>query len=182
MSNSQSTAPRFPCSYCGEPARKPHKGCTQSFCSRRCCTLSRRQYVPKAVRVAEKAAYDRQYREKNREMLKAKKRAYFQRTYDPVKAAVVRKKRMPLHVAYCRQPRYKAYKKAYDQKRRDSQYGPFAEAARLAINLNRAVKERMSPYEIRIANQTLNKRQARHRSSLQVESRDRHSRAQGQHA
>jgi hypothetical protein len=40
-------------------------------------------------------------------MLKAKKRAYFERTYDPRKAAVERKKRMHLHVAYCREPRYK---------------------------------------------------------------------------
>lgn len=169
------------CSYCNAPTHKPHKGCTQAFCSRRCCTLSRRQYVPKAVRVAEKRLYDMAYRKKNREMLKEKKAAYFRRTYDPVKAAVERKKRMPLHVAYCRQPRYRAYKQAYDQKRRDSRYGPFAEAARLAINLNREIKSRMTRHEIYAQNETLNKRQSRTRAA-QTQERGRHTRTQGQHA
>jgi hypothetical protein len=68
----------------------------------------------KAQKVAEKRIYDMAYRAKNRAMLKEKKRAYFLRTYDPKKAAVKRKKRMHLHVAYCRQPRYKAWKRQYD--------------------------------------------------------------------
>lgn len=131
----------------------------------------------KAQKVAEKRLYDMAYRAKNRAMLKAKKAAYFQRTYDPVKAAKVRKKRMHLHVEYCRQPRYKAWKRSYDQKRRDSEYGPFAEAARLAINLNREIKGRMSNYEIRLENQTLNKRQGRTRSAAETPSRNRHSSA-----
>ncbi len=42
-----------------------------------------------------------EYRRKNRAALKAKKAERHKRTYDPVKAAVVRKKRMPRHVEYC---------------------------------------------------------------------------------
>ena len=76
----------------------------------------------------EKAAYDREYRKKNLAWIKAKKADYFQRTYDPVKAAKERKKRMPEHVEYCRQPKYRAYKRKYDRKRRASKFGEFAEA------------------------------------------------------
>jgi hypothetical protein len=75
-----------------------------------------------------KAVYDREYRKKNRAILKLKKAAYFQRTYDPVKAAKERKKKMPKHVEYCRQPWYKAYKREYDKRHKLSRFGEFAEA------------------------------------------------------
>jgi hypothetical protein len=162
------------CSYCGDPIKRERGHVTRSsqlglrqFCGRRCFGLDRRKGKTKAQKVAEKRLYDMAYRGKNRAMLKAKKRAYFERTYDPSKAAVERKKRMHLHVAYCRQPRYKAWKREYDRKYRAREYGPFAEAYMLAVNLNREVKSRASNYEIRIQNQTLNKRQARSRSASQ---------------
>lgn len=136
-----------------------------------------RQSKSKAQRVEEKRLYDIAYRKKNAAMLKAKKAAYHKLSYDPVKAAKVRAKRMHLHVAYCRRPEYKVKKKAYDQKRRDSQYGPFADAARLAIDLNREIKGRMTSYEIRIQNQTLNKRQSRTRSAAEAPGRYAHPRA-----
>lgn len=37
----------------------------------------------------EKASYDRAYRAKNRERLRVKKSAYFQRTYDPIKGIYI---------------------------------------------------------------------------------------------
>lgn len=64
-------------------------------------------------KIALKAAYDRDYRKKNAVRIKADHAAYFQRTYDPVKAAIERKKKMPVHVEYCRQPIYRAYKQGY---------------------------------------------------------------------
>ena len=75
-----------------------------------------------------KAEYDRKYRARNKKRLKALQAAYFQRTYDPKKAAGERKKKMPLHVEYCRQPEYKAWKKDYDRKRRLAKLGDFKEA------------------------------------------------------
>lgn len=174
------------CAHC----RKPHRRCVGAinraakdglplFCNRKCAGLARRKpKKPKAQRVAEKRLYDMAYRKKNAASMRVKKAAYFQRTYDPRKAAVVRKARMHLHVQYCRQPRYKAWKREYDQKYRDSEYGAFAEVARLAINLNREIKMRASNYEIRRQNQTGNKRQDRNRAA-QTGERDRHSRAQG---
>jgi hypothetical protein len=91
----------------------------------------------------EKAAYDREYRKKNRAMLKAKKAAYFQRTYDPQKAAKERKKRMPLHVEYCRQPKYKSWKKEYDKKRRGSKFGDFKDAHDMLLALVNEIHKQM---------------------------------------
>jgi len=77
---------------------------------------------------ADKAAYDREYRAKNRDRLKVEKAAYFQRTYDPEKAAIERQKIMPRHIEYCRQPAYKKKKHLYDRRKDVEQYGEFAEA------------------------------------------------------
>jgi hypothetical protein len=177
------------CDYCCQRTEKPAGQVNRArkigaalYCDRRCASKAKRIPRTKAERIDAKRLYDMAYRAKNRAMLKAKKRAYFQRTYDPVKAARERKKRMHLHVEYCRQPRYKAWKRKYDLKYRASEYGPFAEAYVLAINLNREIKARMSNYEIRLQNETLNKRQARARSAAEAPGRDRHSRAQGEHA
>jgi hypothetical protein len=106
-----------------------------------------------------------EYRKLNRARLKRQKAEHFQRTYDPVAAAVARKVHMPKHVEYCRQPAYRVKKAAYDQRRRDSEYGEFAEVHRLAIELNREIKSRSSSYEIRRQNQTGNKAQERDRRS-----------------
>lgn len=164
------------CCHCNKPVARKSRG-KRLFCDRKCFGLDRRKHKTKAQKVAEKRLYDMAYREKNRSTLKAKKRDYFQRTYDPRKAAVERKKRMHLHVAYCRQPRYKAWKRRYDEKYRAREYGPFADAYLLAVNLNREIKSKATNYEIRLENQTLNKKQTRTRQGSEAYSRDRHSRS-----
>jgi hypothetical protein len=98
-----------------------------------------------------KAAYDRKYRKKNRARLRAQKAAYFQRTYDPVKAAKERKKKMPAHIEYCRQSWYKAWKKKYDGNRRASKYGEFAEAYALLLALEKEIRKQMPDREQRYA-------------------------------
>jgi len=90
-----------------------------------------------------KARYDKEYRKKNRRRIKARAAAYFQRTYDPVKAAKERKKRMPYHVEYCRQPWYRAYKREYDKKRRARKFGAFADAYKVLLQLMKEVKKQM---------------------------------------
>ena len=90
-----------------------------------------------------KAEYDRKYRKKNRARIKAEKAAYFQRTYDPVNAAKERKKKMPAHVEYCRQPEYKAWKKKYDKKRRSFKFGDFAEAHAVLLKLIKEIHKQM---------------------------------------
>lgn len=111
-----------------------------------------------------KRLYDIEYRKKNRELLKAKKAAWFQRDYDPVAAAVKRKKRMPLHVEYCRQPEYKKWKKKYDKEyRAKKMFGEFWQAFLIVMEINKEVLERASKYEMSYANGTLNKSQNRSR-------------------
>ncbi len=97
-------------------------------------------------------------------MLKAKKSAYFQRTYDPEKARVERQARMPRHVEYCRQPGYRKKKRKYDMKRRALVYGPFADCHQVLLGLERELEKRASKYERMAAKGVLNKCQTRKRA------------------
>lgn len=171
---------KFRCAHCRKQADKPSGQVNRAraeglklFCDRRCFGLSRRQHKTKAQRIEEKRLYDIEYREKNRETLNAKKREYFQRTYDPVAAAAHRKTRMPYHVEYCRRPEYRVKKQSYDQKRRDAEYGEFAEVARLAIDLNREIKERATNEQIKQQSGTANKSQTRRRAGNPEKERSR---------
>lgn len=96
-----------------------------------------------AISKRQKAIYDRKYRKKNAAHLKAIKAAYFRATYDPKEAAIKRKERMPYHVEYCRQKKYKVYKKVYDRKRRAEKYGPFAEAYEVLKLLQAEIRRQM---------------------------------------
>jgi len=91
----------------------------------------------------DKAEYDRKYRKRHKKRIKAQKAEYFKRTYDPAKAAVERKKRMPEHVEYCRQPKYKAYKKKYDASRRAKSFGDFEEAYKVLKKLKKEIKKQV---------------------------------------
>lgn len=97
-----------------------------------------------ALKKAIKRYYDILYRKKNRARLKREKAEYFQRTYDPVKAAKERKKKMPKHVEYCRQPWYRKYKQGYDQKYlSQKRYGLFWESAILIRKIQKIVCQRV---------------------------------------
>lgn len=126
--------------------RRKHGLGDRLFCGLKCFGLSRRTHKSKAQRVADKAEYDRLYRERNREMLKAKRHAYFKRTYDPAKAAKERQHKMAWHVEYCRRyysdPANKAHKVAYDAARRSAKYGDYAEAHLVALELKKELLRR----------------------------------------
>lgn len=107
-----------------------------------------------------KAEYDREYRSKNRTIIKKKKAAYFQLTYNPARAAIERKKTMPRHVEYCRQPKYKEYKKNYDEQHRAKKwYGEFFESAIVLKN----VKKEIDNFRAKQDNNLINKSQTRRR-------------------
>ena len=92
-----------------------------------------------------KAAYDREYRKNNRAMLKAKKKAYYAKV-GPLrrdKEREERKKRMPLHIEYCRRPEYKAWKKEYDKKRREAKFGDFKDAHAVLMALVKEIHRQM---------------------------------------
>lgn len=163
---------KFVCGHCGETASKAAGHVNRArdrglnlYCNRRCAGFGRRTHKTKTQKVEEKRLYDAEYRTKNAALLKAKKAARHKATYDPKAAALIRKARMPLHVEYCRRPAYRAKKKVYDSKRRAAVYGPAAEAFMMLLDLNREIKGRMTNHEIRQANGTFGKRQARAREA-----------------
>lgn len=145
------------------------------FCGRRCSGIGRRKHKSKAQQREEKREYDADYRAKNLALITAKKRAYHERTYDPAKARIERKKRAQAHAEYCRRPEYRRWKSDYDRRHRAKKFGPFADAYRLTIDLNREVKQRMTNHEIKWENKTSNKAQFRRRAAQGKErSRPRH--------
>ena len=140
------------------------------YCGRICASLARRKYVPEALKKLNKREYDVRYRAENLTRIKARKAAYFQRTYDPIQAAIDRKKRMPYHVEYCRQPKYKALKKIYDRKYRSKKiFADFNECYLLLLDIEKEIASRASKTEIRTANGTLNKAQERRRQYAQIQ-------------
>ncbi len=159
------------CPHCGKSADKATGVVNRArrcglpiYCGRRCMGLARRKHKTKAQRIEEKRLYDQEYRRINLAKLTAKKAAYHQRTYDPAKARIERKKRAKAHAEYCRRPEYKAYKRKYDRQYRAREYGAFAEAFMLAVDLNREIKKRMTNHEIKWQNKTANKTQFRRRA------------------
>lgn len=157
------------CEWCGAPVVRllaswkktgPH-----AFCDRKCFSANRVIERTVAQKKADKAAYDREYRVKNRRRIKRRKAEHFQRTYDPEKAAIDRQKRMPRHIEYCRQPEYRKWKKKYDSGyRAKKHFGEFADCAELLAKLEKTVAARMTDYEIRLNQGTLNKIQKRKRA------------------
>ncbi len=122
------------------------------FCGLACAGQRRRVERDEADRKAAKAAYDREYRAKNLDRIKAEKAARHKAIYDPAAAAEERKKRMPAHVEYCRRPEYRAKKRDYDRQLRASEYGPFAETYLLLLDLEKEIRARATKYERYVAN------------------------------
>jgi len=140
------------------------------YCGRKCAGLARRTGKPKAQRVAEKAEYDRNYR-KTSTTLKARRAACHQKTYDPIKAAIVRKNRAPYHAKYFRRPEYRKWKKIYDRSyRAKKNYGEFAECFLLTQDIRAECLSRLTDTEIRRAKGTLGKAQTRKRDYAKLNS------------
>lgn len=130
------------------------------YCSRECSSEARRFHRSVEEKKRLKAEYDKQFRKKNAEVIKKRKHEYFKKTYDPQKAAIERKKRMPKHIEYCRQPKYKEYKKQYDVKyRAKKEFGEFWESA-ILIN---QIEAEYNQQEVRQINNLHNKSQKRKR-------------------
>lgn len=159
------------CHHCGTQKDKPAGAVNRAinsgghlYCGRICAGLARREWKPDATKKEEKRIYDAERRQKLADEIRVAKASYHKRTYDPAKAAQERKGRMPKHLEYCRRPEYKSYKRDYDRKyRAQKDYGEFAECALLVQGIDAEVNIRMSDYDVRVANDTINKRLKRRR-------------------
>jgi hypothetical protein len=134
------------------------------FCSSACFGIHHRSNKTSEQKKAEKAVYDKAYRQENLAVITAKKAAYHKATYDPAEARIKRKERMPRHVQYCRSPAYRAYKQHYDcVYRAKRQFGVFWESALILHQLETEINERSDFTDRAIQKNTLNKRQTRKR-------------------
>lgn len=166
------------CSFCGatflRPAQYVFRASVDVFCSRAHFCEFRKLHKTGEQKKAEKSTYDREYRAKNLRILKKKKHEYFRRTYDPEKARIERKANMPRHLAYCRRPDYRKWKVGYDAKYRAKRhYGDFAACDLILRKIEKAVASKMSDYEIRLQQGTLNKRQTRRKALYESNTTDR---------
>jgi len=159
------------CSYCGKQSDKAagavNRANRQSaplYCDKTCFGLAKRRHKSHDQKISEKAAYDAEYREKNRVMLKAKKAEHYKATADRGKERAYRKANMARHVAYCQRPEYREYKREYDRIYRAKQdYGEYWEAFLLTLDIDAEVKERATRYDIYMERGTINKTQRRKR-------------------
>jgi len=170
----------FNCAYCGKRAstypgafNRAQKIGAQLYCDKTCSALGRRKNKTEEQLKEEKRLYDMRYRRANREMLKRKKAEYFQRTYDPIKAAAERKPKMARHVEYCRKyysdPARKEEKRVYDQTRRARlECGEFWESKLLVLNIENQVEKVASAYQLRQMNGTNNKSIKRKRDYARI--------------
>ena len=165
------TALPVTCAYCNAAFRAERGAINRAaarsarmFCCRSCAGMARRIDATSEQRKAAKAEYDMHRRKKMADKIKAEKAEYHRRTYDPIKAAEVRKRRMPQHVQYCRRPEYRAWKSEYDTLyRAKKEYGEFAECHLIAMQIRAECLERATDQEIRAASGTLNKKLNRRR-------------------
>ena len=157
-----------PCEYCGKVTLREKSQVDagrHKYCNRKCFGLARRLNRSDGEKKALKREYDKQYRANHREILKDKKADWFQKTYDPKKAAIERKKTMPRHVLYCQSPEYRKKKKAYDKIHRAKKYyGEFWETCIALVELQRVIRSQISMYESRKERGLLNKTLERSRN------------------
>jgi hypothetical protein len=179
----------FTCAHCEKPFLR-EKGqadrCLRRgdslYCSRECSAIGRRKGKTIEQKRAEKAEYDADYRSANREKLKAKKAAYYARTFDRDKEREIRKRRMPQHIEYCRRPEYKEWKREYDRNYSASEYGAFAGAYLVLVGIQKEILSRATRYEIDLANGKLNKVKKRKHEYAATDSRKSEERALGNSA
>ncbi len=133
------------------------------FCGRACAGLARRVDASDAQKRAAKAAYDKRRRGILADEIRAAKAAYHKRTYDPERARAERKARAAQHAEYCRRPEYRQWKAEYDRRHRAREYGDYADAYLLALEIRRECLARADDYDIRLSAGTLNKSLQRRR-------------------
>lgn len=144
------------CQYCGAMVKQSQSSIRRAiredkplYCDRACSGMARR--IPLDRKKEAKRLYDARRRVELATEISAKKAAYYQRTRDPSKERERRQLNMGRHVEYCQRPEYRAYKADYDRQLRAEEYGAYAEAYLLLLDLEREIRSRATGYERRKA-------------------------------
>lgn len=130
------------CCYCGKVLtiyigyiNRAKKLGVPIYCDRKCAGLGRRSTETPQEKKEHKQWYDLFIRvsmtDREKAADKKRRQEYFKKEYTakPEKYKKIRQQRMKAHIEYCRQPKYKSYKKKYDQKyRAKKNYGKYWEA------------------------------------------------------
>jgi len=156
------------CDHCGAQIEKSpghvnraRKLGMKLFCNRVCFGLDRRSDVTEEEKKERKRLYDIEYRSKNKEIIREKKKVYEQSPAGRAMQKRNREKFKQTHLEYCRTPEYRAWKKIYDRiYRAKKDYGEFYEAALLL----RQIEDEVDNREVMKQNQLINKSQKRRRS------------------
>jgi len=166
------------CKYCGiqlnktiGEINKAKKAGLNLFCNRICAGLNRRKNKTAEQNKLEKKEYDRLYRAKNKEILKAKKDEWSKKDYreNPEKYKQKRRKQYSKHLEYLNTPKYKAYKKDYDEKYlAKNNYGEFWEAAVILKN----IKNEIPNFEVKQQQKLINKSQKRKRNYEKIKCKE----------
>jgi hypothetical protein len=157
------------CQYCESKIDKPSGAVNRAnrlglniYCNRTCAGLARRKNKSESENKEHKRLYDIEYRNKNKELIKAKKAEYFKKDYakNPEKYKKLRKSKYKKHLEYLNTPEYKAYKKEYDKKHRAKKYyGEFWESSILLVEIEKQIPN----FEVKQQLQLINKSQKRKR-------------------
>lgn len=136
------------------------------YCDRKCAGLGRRTNETTEEKKSIKSWYDAflavSMTEEDMDLEILQRMVYFQIDYsrNPEKYKTERQRKMPSHLEYCRQPKYKEYKKEYDLNyRAKKDYGEFAEAAVVLFKLEKEIDVRLAKKQ----NNLINKSQKRKR-------------------
>lgn len=163
---------KFSCAYCGKTGVKYisqyhwsiRQGLNQ-YCDKKCAGLGRRSKETPEEKKAHKQWYDLFIRasrsEDERILFSLQKMLLFHLDYkaNPEKYKKERQRRMRAHVEYCRQPKYREYKKTYDEQyRAKKDYGEYWEAAIALKNLDKEIDYRESKQQNKIYNKSTTKR------------------------
>lgn len=144
------------------------------YCNQVCAGLARRSNKTVEQKKAEKAKYDKKYRDENFGLRTFQGAMYFFWDYQnhPEKFKKKRQKKQAAHNEYCRQPEYKKYKKVYDRKHRaEKRYGAYYESAIALLELAAIVDNRKSKQEQGIINKSQKrKRNAKNTQRKELES------------
>lgn len=163
----------FNCAHCGCATSKTSSSVNRAsrlraplFCGRICSGMSKRKNKTSEQKKAEKREYDALRRLALYQEIRKKKAEHYAKNKDREKEREDRKRRMPMHVEYCRRPQYKAKKATYDKMRIDMQYGEFAECNRLLMELESLIRSSMSRYERYVARGYYERQQQRRQQNV----------------